>query len=102
MKLPPALPILQEEFGSEWENVPKLVKQDMLDALKRGTKLIEMDLRGEDTEASWLHLKAQTVAWATAASHGAEKAWWRALKRYAEVVGGALVAGVKKASGLSI
>ncbi len=98
MKLPDALKILKEEVGPEWEDLPGEVKDDMLGTLRFAENTLKRDLRGEDTKEAWLHVKAQAIAWVSGAKAGIEKAWWRALKRYAEAIGEALVEGVKIAA----
>ncbi len=98
MKLPNALKILKEEVGPEWKDLPGEVKDDMLGTLRQAEKLLKRDLEGEDTKEGWLHVKAQAIAWVSGTKVKAEKAWWKALKRYAEELGKALVEGVKIAA----
>lgn len=98
MKLPNALAILKDEVGPRWDGIPSDVKDDMLATLRKGEQLVLKDLKGEDTESEWLHVKAQTIAWISGSKAGLEALWWKALKKYAEALGEALVNGVVTAA----
>ncbi len=98
MKLPDALAILKDQVGPEWDEITAEIKDDMLSTLRYSEKLLQRNLRGEDTPDEWLHVKAQAIAWVSGTKAGVEALWWKALKVYAEQLGEALVEGVVSAA----
>ena len=91
--MPKFLPLLQEELGARWKELPEEIREGMLQTQAYASKLLMREIAGRSAVRDWKHVKAQTSAWVAGGLAGAETAWWIAMQRWAGMLGVALWEG---------